>query len=136
MWKSYKYLYYKLYKLFVRMNGKDDIPEYTAMLGVGTLLFFNILAILSTVNVFYPFWSFPEISRATFFIYVGVPYILILYFAFVFNGKYKRIIKEFTKEGEEQRKKGKRNVILYMAISLLLVIASLSLIVMKNEGVI
>lgn len=136
MWKSYKYLYYKLYKLFVKMNGQDDFPEYTAMLGVGTLSFFNILAVFSTVNVFYPFWSFPEISRATFFIYVGVPYTLLLYFAFVFNKKYIRIIKEFQDENEEQRKRGRRNVILYMSISLLLVIASLSLIALKNEGVI
>lgn len=135
MWKSYKYLYYKLYKLFVRINGKNDIPEYTAMFAIATLLFCNLLAVLNAINVFSPFWDYPEISRGRFFIYL-IPYTLIFYFAFVFNGKYKRIIKEFKKEGEEQRKKGKKNVILYMAISLLLVIASLSLIVMKNEGVI
>lgn len=136
MWKSIKYLYYKLYKLFVKINGANDLPEYTAMLGVGGLFFFNILAIISIVDVFYPFFEYPDISRGTFFIYFGIPNVLILYLAFVFNGKYKRIIKEFKNENEEQRKRGRRNVILYMSISLLLVIASLSLIVLKNEGVI
>ena len=67
MWKSIKYLYYKLYKLFVRINGKEDFPEYTAMLGVGTLFFFNFLAIISILNIIHPITLFPEISRVNFF---------------------------------------------------------------------
>ncbi len=135
MWKSYKYLYYKLFKFFVKVNGKNDIPEYTAMFAVATLLFCNLFAILNTINVFSPFWDYPEISRGSFFIYL-IPYSLIFYFAFVFNSRYKRIIKEFKNESEDQRKRGKRNVIIYIVISLLLVIISFSLIVMKNEGLI
>lgn len=136
MWKSLKYLFYKLYKLFVKINGKDNYPEYTAMLAVGTLLFFNILTILSIINVFYPFWCFPEISRGCFFIYIGAPYVLILYFAFVFNNKHVRIIKEFLNENEEQRKRGRGKVIIYFAASMFLVIVSLILIVVNNEGLI
>ncbi len=135
MWKSYKYLYYKLFKFFVKVYGKNDIPEYTAMFAVATLLFCNLFAILNTINVFSPFWDYPEISRGSFFIYL-IPYSLIFYFAFVFNSRYKRIIKEFKNESEDQRKRGKRNVIIYIVISLLLVIISFSLIVMKNEGLI
>lgn len=136
MWNSIKYLYYKLYKLFVKLNGKEDLPEYTAMLGVGTLMFFNLLSTISILNVIHPITLFLEVSRAKFFIFAGIPYVLILYFVFIFNGKYKSIIKEFMSESEEQRKRGRRNVILYMAASLLLVIFSLALIVMKNEGAI
>ena len=135
MWKSYKYLYYKLYKLFVKINGKSDITEYVAMFAVATLLLCNLFAILNAINVFYPFWDYPEISRSRFFIYL-IPYTLIFYFAFVFNTKYKRILEEFKNENEEHRKKGTRNVILYIAVSFFLVIVSLSLIVMKNEGLI
>ena len=131
MWKSYKYLYYKLFKLFVKVNGKNDVPEYTAMLAVATLMLCNLFALLNAINVFSPFWDYPEISRGRFFIYL-IPYTLIFYFAFVFNNKYKRIIKEFKKEDEKQRKIGRRNVIFYIAISLVLVILSLVLIVMKH----
>lgn len=137
MWKSIKYLYYKLYKLFVKINGKEDLPEYTAMLGVGTLVFINLLSIISIINVIYqPITLFPEISRTKFFILVGIPYILVLYFIFIFNGKYNSIIKEFMNEKESKRKAGKRNVIFYMAFSLLLVVFSLTLMIMRNEGVI
>lgn len=135
MWKSFKYLYYKLYKLFVRINGKDDIPEYTAMFAVGTLFFCNLFAIVSVVNVFSPFWNYPDISRGRFFIYL-IPYTLIFYFTLVFNGKYKKIINEFEIENEERRKKGRLNIVIYIALSLLLLIFAFILMTMKTEGVI
>ncbi|MBK7626000.1 MAG: hypothetical protein IPJ16_02160 [Bacteroidales bacterium] len=134
MWHSIKYLYYKLFKLFVRINGQDDLPEYTAMLGLGTLFFLNMLSIVSILNVVYPFTMFPSISRASFFVSVGIPYIIILYFVFVFNGKYKRITNEFINESEDDRKKGRRKVVYYMLFSLLFLIFSLILMIMQNEG--
>lgn len=135
MWKPIKYLYFKLYKLFVKINGKDDLPEYTAMIGVGTLLFFNILSVSSIINVFYPFTSFTEISQVNFFIFLGVPYILILYLTFIYNSKYKHIIEKFADENEYMRKKGRKKVIIYMLSSLLLVFFSLILMILKNEGI-
>lgn len=135
MWKSYKYLFYKLFKLFIRINGKDDVPEYTTMFAVATLLFCNLFAILNAINVFFPFWSYSTISRGRFLIYL-LPYTLIFYFAFIFNKKYERIIEEFKKENEEQRRRGRKKVILYIAASLIIIILSLSLIVLKNEGMI
>lgn len=136
MWKSYKYLYYKLYKLFLRVNGKDDVPEYTAMVGIGLLVFFNLLSVLAIFNVYTEFWHFPKVSRGMFFLYVGIPYMIIQYFILVHKGKWKRIVKEFNKEKEDARKRGRRNVIFYMLSTLLLFILSIVLMVLKNEGVI
>lgn len=136
MWHSIKYLYYKLFKLFVGIHGKDDIPEYTALCGLGTLFFFNVLSIALILNVVYPFTTFPSISRARFFVTIGIPYYVILYFIFIFNGKYKRIINEFINESEHERKKGRRKVVYYMLFSLILWIFSLILVIMHNEGVI
>lgn len=136
MWKMLKYLFYKLYKLFMRMHGENDIPEYTAMFGVGTLLLCNLIASVSIIDVFFPFWDFPEISRGKFFIIVGIPYVLILYFSFIYKGKYLRIKREYETESEEQRKKGSRNIKIYMVLSLFLIVLSLLLMVLKNEGLI
>lgn len=136
MWHSIKYLYYKLYKLFVKINGKDDLPEYTSMIGLGTLFFFNVLSIAAILNILHPFTTFPSISRASFFVSFGIPYFISLYFIFVFNGKYQRIINEFKDESEEKRKKGRVNVILYLLLSFTLVLLSLALMIMQNEGLI
>ena len=136
MWHSIKYLYYKLYKLFVKINGKDDLPEYTSMIGLGTLFFFNVLSIAAILNILHPFTTFPSISRASFFVSFGIPYFISLYFIFVFNGKYQRIVNEFKDESEEKRKKGRVNVILYLLLSFTLVLLSLALMIMQNEGLI
>lgn len=136
MWHSIKYLYYKLYKLFVKINGKDDLPEYTSMIGLGTLFFFNVLSIAAILNILLPFTTFPSISRASFFVSFGIPYFISLYFIFVFNGKYQRIIAEFKDESEEKRKKGRVRVILYLLLSFTLVLLSLALMIMRNEGLI
>lgn len=136
MWHSIKYLYYKLYKLFVKINGKDDLTEYTSMIGLGTLFFFNVLSIAAILNILHPFTTFPSISRASFFVSFGIPYFISLYFIFVFNGKYQRIINEFKDESEEKRKKGRVNVILYLLLSFTLVLLSLALMIMQNEGLI
>lgn len=80
MWHPIKYLYYKLFKLFVRINGEDDSPEYTAMFTVGLLFFFNILSIASIINLVYQFTTYPSISRTNFFVLFGLPYYIIFYF--------------------------------------------------------
>ena len=128
MWHSIKYLYYKLFKLFVRINGEDDSPEYTAMFTVGLLFFFNILSITSIINLVYQFTTYPSISRTNFFVLFGLPYYIIFYFIFIFKGKYKRIINEFIDESEDDRKKGRRKVISYLLFSFLLVVLSLILV--------
>ncbi len=128
MWHPIKYLYYKLFKLFVRINGEDDSPEYTAMFTVGLLFFFNILSIASIINLVYQFTTYPSISRTNFFVLFGLPYYIIFYFIFIFKGKYKRIINEFIDESEDDRKKGRRKVISYLLFSFLLVVLSLILV--------
>ncbi|MEZ7885286.1 MAG: hypothetical protein QMB39_08500 [Bacteroidales bacterium] len=128
MWHSIKYLYYKLFKLFVKINGEDDSPEYTAMFTVGLLFFFNILSIASIINLVYQFTTYPAISRTNFFVLFGLPYYIIFYFIFIFKGKYKRIINEFINESEDDRKKGRRKVISYLLFSFLLVVLSLILV--------
>ena len=134
MCKKYKYLFYKFYKFFERINGKNDLPEYTAMLAVGFLLFLNLIAIYTIVDLYYPLLGFPDISRFNFFIYGGIPYVLILYFTLIYKEKYKKIVKEFNGENEKQRKKGSRNVFLYILLSLTLTILSLTLLVLRKQG--
>jgi hypothetical protein len=128
MWKALKYLYYKLYKLLLRMNGEEDLPQITAMLAVGTLLIFNALAVLAIINIYFPFWDYPDIPRLKFYIVFVIPWALILYFTFVFKGKYKRIINGFKDETEKQRIRGKAFVIIYMFLSFCLTMVSLIII--------
>ncbi len=127
MWSSIKYLYYKLYKLFLKIYGKDDLPEYSAMLGVGSLLFINLITFIIIFNLIYPIYSFPDINRSEFFIKFGLPYILILYFVFIYKAKYKKIVGEFSKENESERKFGRIKVILFVLFTLLFWVLSLIL---------
>lgn len=127
MWSLIKYLFYKIYKLFLKLYGKDDLPEYSAMLGVGTLLFMNLLSFIVIFNLIYPLYSFPDFSRSEFFIKVGIPYILILYFVFIYKAKYKKIIVEFSKENESERKFGRKKVILFVIFTLLFWVLTLIL---------
>lgn len=136
MWKSLKYLYFKLYKVFLGMHGKNAMPEYLAMFGVGVLLFFTLESLISIITVIYPLIDIPDVSRGKFFVYVGIPFVAILYFVFIFNGKDEKIIKEFINENEKKRKAGRRNVILFIIFTLLLFIFSLVLLVLRNEGVV
>lgn len=55
------------------MNGADSSPDITAVTALGTLLFFNLLAIVSIINVVHPFYkSFPEISRIRFILLIEI----------------------------------------------------------------
>ncbi len=124
MYKNYKYLFYKLYKLFLRINGETGIPEYTAMLVVAQNFFANLLALyifickLFTGTVLLRF-----INNWTIFIYLSV-FLVPFYLSLVFRSKYKKIVNEFRNESKEQRISGKRSVILYLAISFLFQILS------------
>jgi len=134
MWKAYKYLFYKLYKLSAKISSivKDDIPEYTAMFDIGVLVLINLASFAVIINSIGGFWhNLPDLSRGRFFVYL-IPYFLFFYFTLVFNGKYKRIIKEFKNESEELRRKGRRKVIMYITGTLLLLIFSMVLIIMTN----
>lgn len=136
MWKATKYLYYKLYKLFLRMHGKDDLPELTTSIVVGILFFSNLLTLIATIDIFYPVYRFHEIPRGKFILLIGIPWLLFFYLFLAFNGKYKRIIIEFNTESEEQRKKGKTNVIIYIILSVVLFFISFSLLSIKINGLI
>jgi hypothetical protein len=135
MLKSLEYLFYKLYKVFLFINGKDDIPEWTATLAVATLVFIDLFALGIIINVFYPFYFFPEISRGAFAILL-MPYTFIFYMLFIFKGKHKKIYKEYQKENELEKKRGRKKVTIYISVSIGFLFISLILMTLKAEHII
>jgi len=131
-----RYLFYKYYKFFRKINSQDSSPEWTASLAVGTLIFFNILSIGAIINVYLPFWTWPEISRSVFFLIVGLPWIIILYFLFIYKKKYLKIIEVYKNENENERRNGRKLVLIYIITSIFLVIGSWILIILHNSKII
>lgn len=50
----YEYLYYKIYTFLYFVNKKNDIIEWSALLGHTLLVSLNILKIDSTLEVYFP----------------------------------------------------------------------------------
>ncbi len=138
MYKTYKYLYYKLYKGFLVANGKSDKPEFTALLAVAMLFFINILSIyiiiLSITDLqllkslfdyfIAKFINVPFSNKLLFFL----PYLSFFYFTLYFKGKYKKIIEEFSHESKKHSRIGKTLVWLYVLLTILMFISALIII--------
>jgi hypothetical protein len=117
MWKLYKYLFFKLYRLAVKMN-MDTTPEYTAFVSVVALVFMNILSIDGILKLagmrpgFLDGLSTPTV--VVLIISLGVPQ----YFLLVHNRKYEKIAKEFDNESLTRARTGAALVLFYVILSL------------------
>jgi hypothetical protein len=122
--KTYYYLFYTLYSLFSKHLTYDNSPETTAKGTIFLTLIFNCLSIYACILTFFPEIRVPNLSRLSFFICIGIPFWLFFYLTLSYKGKWKKIISEYEKESEVERKKGKRNVLIYLGLTILFFIIS------------
>lgn len=109
--KAYRYLFYRIYVYQLRKYGEGNAPHMAAITAIGGLLYFNLLTIVSIVDVFTGF-DFVTIFHPSNSILIAFAllFMLMLYYIFVRdfkrNHKHKKIIKEFKKEDARIRIKG------------------------------
>lgn len=113
IWNGYRYAYYWLYTWNKGLWGKEDLPQYNAILGLSSsfvavlLSFFSLLYIVFDIQ-----FNLEEIPKEKTLAF-GFGILIIHYFFFVHNDKYKKIEKEFNGERKEERKRKGRWVLLY-----------------------
>jgi hypothetical protein len=134
MYTAYKYLYYKLYTWSLHLLGKDDLPELNAMLVVAILTAMNIISIPTIVEsvtgvTVFAFSAFPKKilwGGALFFI-------LIHYFLLMYDGKYKKIIKNLEIENDEKKSRGSFRVGIYIVVTVIALFGSWYGIYLRRE---
>lgn len=98
---AYKYLFYRTYLWQRGMFGKDDVPEFTALVANSLVVFLN----LATLTVGFQFFTGIrlELNKVHSIIAILVLF-TINFFVLIFKGKTKQILKEFSPETKGQRK--------------------------------
>ncbi len=106
MYQAAKYLFYRIYKWQLSWWGKEDVPEFTAAIGVSIMFFINIFTILILIEnisglIIIDSFKYPRMYITIF----GVILLYINYLLFIRKGKYLRIAEEFKKESKIMRKR-------------------------------
>ncbi|QQS42735.1 MAG: hypothetical protein IPM63_07325 [Acidobacteriota bacterium] len=102
IWDAYQYLFYRIYIWQLYLFGKDDVPEFTALVGNSVLLGFNLLTLVTVYQV---------VAGHTFRIDYEYPILgvlliyLVNYFLLIRGNKTQAIVDRFSSEGEGQRKR-------------------------------
>lgn len=112
VWSSYKYTYYWLYTWNKGLWGEEDLPQFNVLLGMVLTLFcvfYSIIIILDILGLAVIAVDAPK----EIILGIGFSLLIIHYFLFVHNGKYKEIEQEFKQESKEERKRKGVWVLLY-----------------------
>lgn len=116
MWRAYKYLYYRLYSWNRKMWGDVATTKIYAVLVISTMVFFNLLTIIFTLQAFthipYLISQAPKISLA---IVIGIS--ILNYFLLMHKDKFQIIEDEFKDESQKVRRKGTLWIIIYFLAS-------------------
>lgn len=109
----YFYTYYKLYKFTVKTN--KDVVEWTSMIFLSQLLFFNLFSIIFYINL----------SNIDFLRQNGINVMVSLqglilfvnYLLFIRKDHYLEIIKKYSNEDKPQKIIGTIAVLIYITVS-------------------
>jgi hypothetical protein len=91
----FNYLFFRVYKVFSFINGKEDAPHITAWLYITFICYFLCLPIIKVNQYLQSLFS--KCDRSLYLILL-IAICTIIYFAFIFRSKYLKIISLFTDE--------------------------------------
>ena len=104
MFKAYKYLFYRIYSWNLRIWGKSDAPEYNTIVGLTVLVLFNIICIISLLEILLKVIIFkPNEIPIIYYLLIFTIMYGINYFIFIFKKRYEKIVKEFKNEPSKKR---------------------------------
>lgn len=119
--KTYRYLYYKLYCIWLKKRDEPENAHINAVITITFLLYVNIISIPLILMAVYKneIINLPEIN---FNVKVWIAVILVgvgifNYFILARKRQHNKIIEEYKPESKENRKKGMAYTILYLIVS-------------------
>lgn len=120
--KTYRYLYYLLYRIWLKKNDEPENAHINAVITITFLLYVNIISIPLILLAAYKH-EIIHLPESTFNVKVWIAVILIItgIFNYLLLGRKKqhfRIIEEFKSKSEERYIKGITYTILYIIVSI------------------
>jgi hypothetical protein len=117
MIKIYRYLYYRLYSWNLKTWGREDLPQWNALLGVSFMMFLNLglLGFLLQAFGIKIFLRNELPKKGLIVIMVGL--LILNYFLFIHNSNYVTITKELKQETLKKRKTNTFLIWLYVVLS-------------------
>ncbi|HTN06664.1 hypothetical protein [Agriterribacter sp.] len=130
--KPFRYLFYRLYQLMIRV-GNGFVAEYYAILLMTTTIMLNIYAVVSLAYVFGQNINLGLSSTNTILLVASI-LTVIFYFSFVHNKKFLEIAKRYENETSKEKIRGMVFSISYFVLSIGLMIFCFYLMIKKNRG--
>ena len=119
LFNAYKYLYYRIYSFQLRWFGDDDLPEYTAVLSVSLLTWWNIFGLLSAIASLTRFKVIDPLNVNKVGFGLGLIFIIgVNSFVFLRKKHYKKIVEQFKDESNLNRKVKLFLIFAYIVFSL------------------
>lgn len=111
--ENYKYIYYWLYTWQKKLWGEDDVPEFSAVLGMSMSLICLFASIAIAIELVFDLRIIASNLSSLEVGVFGTIVILSHYFIFMHQGKFRRIEEKFGRESMEERKRKGKWVLLY-----------------------
>ncbi|HRZ42293.1 MAG TPA: hypothetical protein P5228_06275 [Bacteroidales bacterium] len=134
--KSYRCIFFQLYKWAEKLHGKQESPEFTAYFSLVFLVFANLGSLFMVLKLVFNFSiDHIHLSKYHLLLIALIPFIA-LYFLVIHKKKFQKILKEFEEKDQKQILKRKVLVWLYIAMTMI-ILFGLMIIQMKiNEATI
>lgn len=118
--RLYKYLYYKLYCLWLKKKDETESAYINAVISISLLLGFNIASIPMILMAIFGKDSipFPELPSKWILYLIVIAFGVSQYFLLAHKKKYLKIVDEFKKETESQSRKGFLYTWIYIVITI------------------
>ncbi|MBT3208713.1 MAG: hypothetical protein HN704_15250 [Bacteroidetes bacterium] len=119
--KTYRYLYYKLYCIWLKKKDEPENARINAVITITFLLYVNIVSIPLILLAIHKneIINLPEIGSNV-KIWIGLILVgagIMNYFILARKKEHAKIIEEFKMENKSKRKKGMVYTILYLIVS-------------------
>jgi hypothetical protein len=130
--KPFKYLFYRLYQLMIKV-GNGDVAEYYAILLMTMLIMMNVYSITSLVYVFGRKVNL-GLNSVTSILLIVATLVITFYFSFVYKKKFITIVKSYEVGSDKKKMAGNIFAISYFILSIGLMIFCFYLMIKKNRG--
>ena len=124
------YLYYRFYQLLVSV-GNGDIEVFASILFMTFAIVLNVACVIALL---YALADVKIIPSGLMALGVAVCIMISLYFLLVHNGKSSQIMAQYKGEDRKDWVRGRIVVIAYLVLSFAVLMASVFLMIRKNDG--
>ena len=121
MIRTYKYLFYTLYRQQSRWKNDVGPPQIAAFLLTSAILFCSLIVVVEIIDLSMGFSSVAKLSKTEIILALTL-FTIPQYFLLVYKGRYKQIAKEFESESPRERCVAGIAVILYQVILFLVIV--------------